>query len=184
MTPYIFNIGLNRAGTNSLTEALNILGIPSIHYMSGDGRQLLKLANDNTCDNKNVFDSLDDVYRGFSDFAGEGFLEALYNQYPNSKFIFTNRDPDAWVKSKTFLWEVIKKEDPVECTIDDYNNKTKTIKEFFRDKPEGIFLEIDICDGDDLWGILCPFVDKDIPNIDFPHLHSSLGYGVAHEKTI
>ena len=178
MTPYIFNIGLNRAGTNSLTEALNILGIPTIHYISDEGQPLLQLAEDNIKDNKNVFDSLDDVYQGFSDFAGELFLENIYNQYPNSKFIFTNRNPYDWIKSKTFLWEVIKKESAVECSIDDYNKKTKLIKDFFKDKPKDIFLEINICDGPvGLWETLCPFVDKEIPNMEFPHLHSSQSYG-------
>jgi hypothetical protein len=175
MTPYIFNIGLNRAGTNSLTEALNILGIPSIHYMSEDGRQLLKLANDNTRDNKDVFDSLDVDYRGFSDFAGELFLDSLYTQYPNSKFILTNRNPEAWVKSKTFLWEVLKQETPVECTIDDYYHKVDIIRYFFKDKPDDIFLELNICEdgGSDTWNQLCSFLDKDVPDIEFPRLHES-----------
>lgn len=176
MKSYIFNIGLNRAGTNSLTAALNILGIPSIHYMSHEGQQILELVENNIKDNKNAFDSLDDTYQGFSDFAGELFLETIYNQYPNSKFIFTNRNPCDWIKSKTFLWEVIKKESAVECTIDDYNKKTQLIKDFFKDKPKDIFLEINICDGPGLWKTLCPFLDKEIPNIDFPHLHRSHSY--------
>ena len=31
---FIFNIGFERSGTTSLTEALNVLNIPTLHYVT------------------------------------------------------------------------------------------------------------------------------------------------------
>ncbi len=75
----IFGIGLSRTGTTSLGVALLYLGIRTAHYVTDDQtyRQARALLDTPV----------------FVDF------EKLDKQYPGSRFIYTQRDPDAWVDS-------------------------------------------------------------------------------------
>ena len=75
----IFGIGISRTGTTSLGVALLYLGIPTTHYVTRpelyhDARAILDAPV-------------------FADF------ERLDHQFPRSRFIYTQRDPDAWLHS-------------------------------------------------------------------------------------
>ena len=181
MNKFVFNIGLNKSGTSSLTEALNILGIKSLHYKTEKGILLEKIISKNKKSNKNLFYSLDHIYQGFSDFGGENCYKDLYCQYPNSKFIFTTRYFPDWFNSYAYDIPKVfpKKFKTVEATRKQfieasyhYFNKTKQIKKFFKDKPDQ-FLEMKICEGDG-WHKLCPFLELDIPDVPFPHLNKNI----------
>lgn len=181
---YIFNIGLNHSGTTSLTQALNILGIKSLHIggMAEDrvaGLVYMKRLFCNKKLNRNIFYGLDNRYRGFSDFCGEKFYKDLYYQYPNSKFIFTNRKNFInWFKSYAHNIEISQpkktnttkkmKQELINAT-EHYFNSRKEIYDFFLDKTD-IFLEMNICDGDG-WDKLCNFLEMDIPDVPFPYLN-------------
>lgn len=173
---YIFNIGLNRAGTNSLCEALNILQIPTIHYKINN-IELETIIKKNISNNENLFFGLDSKYRAFSHFNGEKYYELLYHQYPNSKFIFTDRDKEDYIKSESWRHNEYKTDfllyfDTEEKAIDILNkkyNKKYEILKFFEDKSEN-FLKINICDGDG-WEKLCPFLNFRTLNIPFPFLN-------------
>jgi hypothetical protein len=53
-----------------------------------------------------------------------------------------------------------------------WNELNQEIPEFFKDDPR--FLEMRICDGNnDGWEKLCNFLEKDIPDVDFPKLKSN-----------
>lgn len=172
---YIFNVGLSRAGTTSLTEALNILGIPSLHN-EYKGKKLQDIANKNIESNQKVFHKLDKVYNGYSDFNGEWMLEELYTQYENSKFIFLMRDFETWQESRNYLftYEI----DPIEnqegianTTKDNYLKRIDHVRQFFNNKPKQRFLEMNIIEGDG-WKKLCNFLNiEKIPTVPFPHEH-------------
>lgn len=183
---YIFNIGFNRSGTTSLTDALNILGIPSIHF-SVDGswwqknndKELEVLIHKNKNQQLKYFHTLDHIYQGFSDFNGEMYYKKLYKQYPNSKFILTIRPPEDWIKSvvhmerlqKRFYSNTEQEYAVVKHKVDRYFKKRDEIRDFFKDKSNQ-YLEMDICNGDD-WKVLCKFLDRDIPSAPFPYVNKS-----------
>ena len=184
---YVFNIGLNRSGTTSLTKALNILNIPSIHYTS-DGtvwhqnqtRQIEKLIQENLANNNKLLQGLDKKFMGFSDFNGEFYFTKLYKQYPHSKFILTSRPVEDWIRSVVHMERYQKPQSYSNSKLEllqlrekvkHYFNTKKRVKSFFEDKP-GKLLEIDIPSGDG-WEVLCTFLGKPIPNIPFPYLNQS-----------
>ena len=182
MKTYVFNIGLSRAGSTSLTKALNLLDIPTLHYFTSNNKtRLKKIIERNKKFNKQLFAGIDDDYQGFSDFSGEHYYQTLYTQYPNSKFIFTTRPFSDWFKSYIILEKRIKPElfKTNESTklmytfaINKYFKRGKEIKNFFKDKTNQ-FLELKICEGEG-WEKLCPFLDVDIPDCLFPHENKTL----------
>lgn len=184
MEQYVFNIGMNCSGTTSLCQALNILGIPSLHHTTPNGELLESAIHLNLQNNKLLLDSYDDAYKGFCDFSGEKFYEKLYYDYPKAKFIFTIRPLEDWLKSIMKLEENIyhskHNKNLTSETVNLYKLKFEKqyfrnrdkIRNFFRNK-KSQYLEIRICEGHG-WNELCKFLEKDLPNVPFPYLNKSL----------
>lgn len=173
MNNFIFNIGLNRSGTKSLTYALRDLKIKSLHFavnsdnIGNNSIQIEDVIKDNIQRKNKALYGLDDTYQGFSDFNGELYYERLYNDYPNSMFILTVRPFNDWVRSNQNNEIDIGRTAPrIDDLIKRYN-LIKDIRNFFSDKSDK-FLEIDICNGDG-WDKLCNFLNLQKPNKKFPH---------------
>ena len=173
----VFNIGLNRAGTTSLTSALNVLGVPTVHYLDGDTR-LFDQIRANQKRGRLLLDRFDPKIRGFSDFAGHYFFATLDRQYPGSKFILTVREMEAWLESRA--WKVRRNQQRENYRYGFLNvNKEGWRKErenyeaqltrYFANRP-GDFLKIDIAAGEG-WDELCAFLDLEPPEEAFPHHH-------------
>ncbi len=58
----------------------------------------------------------------------------------------------------------------IENHLNHKRTKYDKIKNYFKDRPDDL-LVMNICDGDG-WEVLCPFLDKPIPAVSFPHLNS------------
>ena len=180
---YIFNIGNGRCGTGSLTKALNILGIPTIHYETEDKHVIENRVVYNLNAGQQLLRPLDQKYRGFSDFGGEHYFKKLYAQYPNSKFIYTDRYFPDYLRSFVALKITGEpnqfKQGMAERWILYYTyiyfERKNEILDFFKDKSDQ-FLHIDIPSGDG-WDKLCPFLDLEIPDIDFPYQHKNSDIG-------
>ena len=99
---YVFQLGMICAGSTSLCEALNILGIPSLHW-EGPGPDYKKFETEvipeNIKSNRRLFYPYDEQFTGFLDFNGVLCYQTLYEMYPESKFIFTWRAYNPWFKS-------------------------------------------------------------------------------------
>ncbi len=174
----IFGIGLNRTGSSSLTDALNILGyrakhwnytITIIEYVDG------KL----TVDYSKV-----DKFDAFTDTPIARIYKELDIRYPDSKFILTVRDINTWLYScrRHFAPKKRKKrDDTTKYLIEDiygrdtyqkknhrkvYNDHVNDVLTYFKDRKDDL-LVMDICGGDG-WEKLCPFLGKPIPNKPFP----------------
>lgn len=179
---YVFNIGLNRAGTTSLAEALGILGIKTLHHKY-QGNRLFDLMQQNIHSGQRLFYGLDHLYWGFSDFAGQYFFQLLDQQYPGSKFILTTRELDAWLASRE---RKVRKNhaDPDyryhflqidrEGWAREYRAFHQAATKYFagRDKD---FLIIDIPSGEG-WEKLCRFLDKPMPEVPFPNRNALAGF--------
>ena len=175
MKQFIFNIGLNRSGTKSLTYAIRDLKIKSLHFavdsdnIGNNSIEIETVLIDNIQRNYKALYGLDDTYQGFSDFNGESYYERLYNDYPNSMFILTVRPFNDWVKSNQNNEIHIGRTAPTIETLIKKYNVIKDIRNFFSDKSDQ-FLEMDICNGDG-WDKLCNFLNLQKPNKKFPHLN-------------
>ncbi len=166
---HIFNIGLSRAGTSSLSEALNILGYSVLHHRY-HGRRLPQIIKENDQAGKRLFDGLEH-FDGFMDFSGWNHYRKLDHQYPGSLFIFTWRERRSWIESqKRWNWRMHGRKMSTE-RLEELYNKATGIWSFFKGRDD--ILVIDITGGQG-WEKLCPFLDRRIPNISFPHQNRSI----------
>lgn len=178
-----FGIGLNKTGTTSLGEALNGLGIKTIHYPFKRAIHQELMAG-------NYRLSILDSYQGIVDTPVAPYYPQLDREYPGSKFILTLRDPESWLRSIEAHWPVMRQwceRDPqfgrftdfisaavygcIEFNRDRflyaYENHERNVREYFQGRPDD-FLVMDICRGD-AWEPLCPFLGVEIPPFPFPH---------------
>jgi hypothetical protein len=165
----VFGIGLSRTGTTSLHEALKVLGFKSIHYPPAPNlHQLLK----------------------YFDAASDTPIAAKYKEldscYPNSKFILTVREREAWLRSteRLFSGSIPNEEwrrDELrqlygtlrwnkEMFTAAYSKHLADVLEYFHNRP---LLIIDIASGAG-WGPLCKFLNKPVPETSFPHVTFNL----------
>lgn len=175
----VFNIGLNRAGTSSLTQALKVLGYRAVHYRHGTTR-LADIIDANLNAGRRLLTDVEHDYDAFSDFAGERFFQLLDEQYPGSKFIVTLRDLDGWLDSRER--KVLQNR-----ANPDYRHnflevdrpgwtrtRTETLERIgthFRGRDNDL-LYIDIPAGEG-WSELCRFLNTAVPDRPFPWTHKS-----------
>ena len=79
MKAKIWCLGLSRTGTTTLSEVLNRVGYRHIHYPTDE--QMLDMNND-----------------GCGDIPVIPVYKELDRRFPNSKFIYTIRDKESWLK--------------------------------------------------------------------------------------
>lgn len=175
----IFGIGVDRTGTTSLTAALNILGINTMHkpqFLVGvlETERRLRLKPLSTFPE----------YRGFTDNPIPNMYEELDREYPGSKFIVTIRDFDSWFQSKKNLtiWQkrmfdakAIEnlKFDKEQFRIS-FALHYQKIREYFIDRGDDL-LWLDLCSGEGWakWAELCEFLEVKLPKAGFPHKNIS-----------
>jgi len=194
----VFCIGLNKTGTTSLVDAWKELGYTKIYSGYDKPTLSKIMPNKFVFEDGNIINSgfnndyyilklLISGYECMKDrpFNTNNLYLWLEKNYYNSKFILTIRDEEEWWNSVNKWLSFTTESDKIkgemrinlykkhfnttEFTKDsfidyyrDYNNK---VKEYFKGNPN--FLEINICNGEG-WELLCPFLNKPIPNKEFP----------------
>lgn len=193
----LFCIGLNKTGTTSLEHAWKILGYDNICSPALITAQSVVTAGFRK-DYRLIFD-LVDHYDAFKDrpFNTEKLYKIIDKHIPDSKFILTVRDPEHWWNSVNKWLSYNHPYHPTEnerkYKIEIYKrhfnasqlNKTEFLDYYVEYNTEVInwfkgrtnFIIMDICNGDG-WDILCPFLDKKIPSMDFPKTNVNT-YGKA-----
>ncbi len=184
----VFGIGLSRTGTKGLATALDILGVKTMHFP--DTRDTFKLLS-------NGFFRLPilEDYDAITDIQTVPFYPQFDEEYPNSKFILTVRDMDAWLEStRTHFgpgkgkgserenrkrFRALKNLDQnwlraaVYGTLvwdrsvyrHVYNKHQAAVKDYFKGRDN--LLVMNVCAGEG-WEKLCPFLGVDIPNRSWP----------------
>jgi hypothetical protein len=173
----IIGAGFQKTGTSSLREALKILGY---RVRDTTKRALIPIL-------KNDYDKILRMlkkYDAVEDTPWFMIYKELDELIPNSKFILTIRDEDSWYESvKRHIGDVrsanhefvygrgmgVPKENR-KNTIDVYNAHNKEVIEYFKHRP-GDLLVMDFTKGDQ-WEKLCPFLNKEIPGVPFPHYNN------------
>jgi hypothetical protein len=179
----VFGLGLSKTGTSSLTEALNLLGVKSVHYPFDQatvhelktGKYDLMLLRE---------------FQSITDLPAVAFYKEFDAAYPGSKFVLTIRETDSWLRSCEMHWKLL--EDWVESFPEfkqaqeffgkrvygrlDFNRDhfaavyeqhVKDVTAHFQDRPNDL-LSLNICAGEG-WDKLCPFLNVDQPDAPFPH---------------
>jgi glycosyltransferase involved in cell wall biosynthesis len=164
----IFGIGIGKTGTTSLTAALNLLGIKTIHLPR----------------------SLEEVkyVDGATDLPIAAAYQELDRLYPSSKFILTIRDTESWLRSydshqcyidrvyqgriPRWLFELRNKffgqwQFEPEIWLNTYNRHLLDVTNYFKGRERDL-LVLDICNGQG-WKELCSFLECPIPDFPFPN---------------
>jgi hypothetical protein len=182
--PKIFGIGLSKTGTTTLAAALTALGFHTLDWANPLTRELMSESD------LHLFDAFTDtpVCRMFED---------MFYLFPNSKFLYTTRPIEDWLRSMDHHWRrnhglagfhAVQAAMGQSATFhhdtefrnlhwslyfnhggydEAYRSHDRRVRRFFRDKPSDRFLELDIFTGEG-WQKLCPFLGVAVPNIPFP----------------
>lgn len=181
----IFGIGMHKTGTTTLTECFRILGFnvcpealaySTIQNVSADNyRPCLLVARE---------------YEAFAD-SPWNFVDAyrvLDAVFPDAKFILTTRDESRWFKS-SLRWASLNNTAGATAVLstigaaltvgnraqvlDGYRQHNNGVLGYFSDPRETVdaqkLLVVDWEMGDG-WEKLCTFLNKPVPERDFPHM--------------
>lgn len=181
----VFCIGLNKTGTRSLHEALQLLGFRSVHWGGSDpatavrrGAEIRQAVEGALREGRPLLDDLEDADAYSDILALSTNFDVLDVQYPHSKFILTVRDLAGWLHSRrrhveanlerrargeydgTFL------EVDIDAWVAEALDHEARVRAHFADRP-GDLLVLDIVAGDG-WERLCPFLGRPVPEPPFP----------------
>ena len=207
----VFCIGLSRTGTVSICEALEILGYRTIHFSPAI------FLNQNIIDsnltfsskqNLSFFKNLDfkrevkaynhkfdkDILEkndAFGDLPFPLFYKELDRKYPGSKFIYTFRDEEKWLKSMKWLYEegaILWLHGYVDNEIKfaaynsfkydrqkllrSYRSHHKDVKEYFKNRPNDILM-LNIDAQKVTFNPLCEFLNEVRPEVAYPHSNAA-----------
>ncbi|MBX7196898.1 MAG: hypothetical protein K1X94_32915 [Sandaracinaceae bacterium] len=195
--PKVFGLGLSRTGTRSLTAALHVLGIDTVHYPTDRGTLEALARGDGRF-------PLLDHYDGITDITTIPSFDALDRAYPDAKFVLTTRDEASWLKSCKQHWGArAPLEGPMgeehrvqmevrrrlrEAVYGGYDFDATRFLHARRDHHERVMrhfaarpsdlLVLDIVAGD-RWDKLAAFLGLEVPTHPFPHKGKKLSEKLA-----
>jgi hypothetical protein len=183
----LFVLGYNKTGTKSLETAIKILGYSALH--TGGGKYTEEIYY-NMYNNRPILHGID--YQSYLDYPiyEPTVFSHIVHEYPDAKYISLTRDLDGYVDS--VLRDKIKRLE--EGVVDSWNwlgvgdielfeNYPQYQKDWIKErtlfkhhsnisllKKNNIeYLEMNICDNGEGWKELCSFLDKPVPNVEFPY---------------
>nr|MBA3240936.1 hypothetical protein [Acidobacteriota bacterium] len=168
----VFGLGLSKTGTSSLTEALNLLGVPAVHYPHDELTYSELRAG-------NYRLSILEKFQAASDISVAPFYAQLDHAFHGSRFVLTVREKESWLRSCETHWRLLMQwwenfpafkrfhefasaaaygtiEFSRERFSFVYDTHARNVGDYFRERP-GDLLIIDICGGEG-WEKLCPFL--------------------------
>lgn len=177
--PWLFGIGKPKSGSNSLCDALEILGFKCYHTGRENKNNNRALHNQLLTNAHQGESPLKDVqcdYDAIVDYPIHAIYKKLYQENNDAKFILTYRPPDdialSWCRMMQHKSQPLPKRLPTnyaKFSEEARQHYAETI-EFFLDKP-GQFLILDARDDDKVkWELLSNFLKKKTPrNKEYPH---------------
>ncbi len=175
----IFCIGLGKTGTTSLAQALSILGYNSVHNP-------MSMVNYEDGVLNFDFDKVD-AYDAFSDIQIALYYKDLDNRCSGSKFVLTTRDKKSWLASCKNHFNVYRKQLEKATAIhlevygtdsydekklsDSYTRHINDVMKYFSERNQDLLI-LDVSEKSK-WQKLCKFLDKPIPDCEYPTKNKS-----------
>ncbi len=187
MTLRVIGTGFGRTGTDSLRNALNILGFGPCHHMH---EVMPSDAQKAMWDRKSRGEAVNwsEVYAGFGaavDWPSAAYWEELIATYPDAKVVHTNRDPESWWRSyektimaflpvvkddpeKVFAYRIVAevalggRYDDREACLARYRENVARVRDIV---PKERLLVMELGEG---WDRLCAFLEADVPPEPYP----------------
>ena len=186
----VIGAGFGRTGTDSLREALVVLGFGPCHHMHEirDNPEKAGPWHDHFCGGAPLdLDLLFDGYRAQVDWPGAHLWRETSEHYPDAKVILSVRDPDSWYDSYSKTIKVFRETemppdahhiiqiqefanvfladrfDTRERAISEFNAHVEEVKSTI---PADRLLVYELGSG---WDPLCEFLGVPVPDMDYPH---------------
>jgi len=170
----LFGIGLSRTGTTSLAAALNLIGIPTVHWP----RDMSEFS----------------THRGAVDITVSCRFMELDAIYPGSLFVYTCRSHGPWLSSAVAHYQLLggdlrlpdgQKQFAQEADLRlygglqpdaamlslAYRKHARRVGAYFR-RRESDLLRLNIAGGDG-WRRLCRFLELPVLDLPFPHANAA-----------
>lgn len=207
----IFCIGLSRTGTTSICRALEILGYNATHFpiilfinpemildsLKFNPQRKLNLywkwrleKEMKVVKEKSGYKDLFTSYNAFGDLPIPLYFKELDTKFPGSKFIYTYRDEEKWLRSMRWLykegsalWNHGLLHDEIKLaaygtyTYNEFILKEKFrqhhqhVMEYFANRPSD-FLAIKIDEKEIDFSLLCDFLQIATPDIAYPKMNA------------
>jgi len=190
----IFVIGMNKTGTTSLHQAFEILRIKSLHWApelhdqqwrSSEATRIQKeMGRRVESEDPNPLGPWDE-YDAYSDiYPISEHFKTFYVRYPRSKFIYTDRDDQSWLRSRE---KHIQRNLAAKAkgnyhgnflTIDrekwlrQKHDHLERAKNFFNSERKEALLYFNVFRGDG-FDSLCSFLGVEKPSQDFPWVNKA-----------
>lgn len=199
MTLSVIGAGFGRTGTDSMREALNILGFGPCHHMhevinNPEQRRLWsELANGATADWEKLFHG----YRATVDWPSAHFWLELATAYPHAKILLTTRSSESWLKSiqNTIFRSVRENSDPRSIgrkiimdktfggRLDDPDHVVAVYERHNTEVQKTIDPErLLVHQSTDGWNPLCQFLGVAIPDSPYPRRNSAEEFNAASQE--
>lgn len=185
MALQVIGAGFGRTGTDSMREALNLLGFGPCHHMFEVTEHPVMKARWRGFMASGVpdWDSLFEGYVSAVDWPAAHYWRELIDVYPQAKVVLTWRPAEAWWASyeKTLLRHYRTAEERVSVGVrilekvfgDRLDDRDYTIalyeenvRRVMAEVPPGRLLVHRVGDG---WKPLCDFLEVPVPDMPFPH---------------
>ncbi|TLD08852.1 uncharacterized protein PgNI_07786 [Pyricularia grisea] len=201
MAPQVLVLGMPRTGTQSIGQALQILGLGESYHMTTVGPNNhhdawctaieAKFGEEDASEviTQEFFDDLFKGYNAVSDFPASIFYKELLAAYPNAHVILTKRAEDAWFESmcKTLHVAYIKAKAEPSKLAKLYHkhlwadNFLRNGREAYRRHNAGVMAaaadrKVLVFDPSMGWAPLCEFLGKDVPAVGYPAKDMWQGY--------
>ena len=170
----VFCIGFHKTGTKSLAAALTMLGY--------------RVTGPNGVDDPDIAHNVQQMafrlveqFDAFQDNPWPILYRELDQRYPGSRFILTLRPTEAWIRSQVrhfgtrstpmreWIYGVGCPAGNEPIYIARYERHNTEVLHYFRNRP-GDLLVLRLTQGEG-WEKLCPFLGKQIPDIEFLHVN-------------
>lgn len=193
----IIGAGFGRTGTDSLREALTVLGFGPCHHMHEirDNPKKADPWHDHFCGGAPLdLDLLFDGYRSQVDWPGAHFWRESAERYPDAKVILSVRDPEGWYASYSKTIKVFRETemppdaphmrkiqefvdvflsdrfDSEKRAIDDFEAHVAEVKSTI---PADRLLVYELGSG---WEPLCEFLGVAVPDQPYPHTNATTDF--------
>lgn len=164
----VFCIGYNKTGTTTIGKALEILGYRNSSFNKRVWREYYKKGKiDKIIRYTSKFDSFDDL-----PWLKEDMIPLLDNKFPNSKFIYLERDEESWLNSyKNWTYKQTGKYPDLDLGLNNFRKHGTFVKDYFK-KRENDILYLNVRD-ENAFEKLAWFLGKISPQKELPHFNKT-----------